>query len=57
VPQTFGFAIPCFNEAQNLPALLPLLDRTRVEGVSPARFIVVSDASRDGTDEIVEAFA
>jgi glycosyltransferase involved in cell wall biosynthesis len=57
VPETFGFAIPCFNEAQNLPALLPLLDQARVRGVSPARFVVVSDASRDGSDEIVEAFA
>jgi glycosyltransferase involved in cell wall biosynthesis len=57
MPNTFGFAIPCFNEAQNLPALLPLLDRTRVDGVWPAGFVVVSDASRDGTDEIVEAFA
>ena len=55
--QTFGFALPCFNEAQNLATLLPLLDRTRVEGAGPARFVVVSDASRDGTDEIASEFA
>jgi glycosyltransferase involved in cell wall biosynthesis len=56
-PKTFGFALPCFNEAQNLPALLPLLDQTRVGGMPPSRLVVVSDASRDGTDQIVEAFA
>ncbi len=54
---TFAFAIPCFNEAQNLPALLPLLDRVRVDGQAADKFVVVSDDSKDGTDEVVAAFA
>lgn len=56
-PLTFAFAVPCFNEAQNLPALLPALDRTRVDGRGPSRFVVVSDNSKDGTNEIVTKFA
>lgn len=54
---SFAFALPCFNEAQNLPALLPLLDRTRFQGNGPVRFVVVSDAAYDGTDDVVENFA
>jgi glycosyltransferase involved in cell wall biosynthesis len=56
-PLSFAFAIPCFNEAQNLPVLLPILDRTRVDGRAPSRFVIVSDASKDGTNEIVAEFA
>ena len=56
-PLTFAFAVPCFNEAQNLPALLPVLDRTRVDGRAASKFVVVSDAARDGTNEIVMEFA
>lgn len=54
---TFGFAIPCFNEAQNLSDLLPILDRIKIGDRAARRFAVVSDASRDGTDEIVLEFA
>ncbi len=56
-PLTFAFAVPCFNEAQNLPALLPVLDRTRVDGRAASRFVIVSDESKDGTNEIVTEFA
>jgi glycosyltransferase involved in cell wall biosynthesis len=54
---TYAFLLPCYNEATNLPALLPLLERTRVHGRAAERFIIVSDASRDGTDEVVRRFA
>ena len=54
---TFAFAVPCHNEAQNLPQLLPLLDQTRVRGRAAERFVVVSDVSKDGTDEVVRRFA
>lgn len=56
-PLTFAFAVPCFNEAQNLPALLSNLDRTRVDGHATSRFVIVSDDSRDGTNEAVMDFA
>lgn len=48
----FGIAIPVTNEAQNIERLL-----ARAAAACPARILVVSDASRDGTDEIVRAFA
>ncbi len=54
---SFGFAIPCFNEAQNLSDLLPILDRIKIGDQTARQFAVVSDASRDGTDEIVLEFA
>ncbi len=57
MPSTFGFAIPCFNEAQNLEALLRILDETKVQGRAAERFVIVSDDSRDGTNEIVKRFA
>jgi poly-beta-1,6-N-acetyl-D-glucosamine synthase len=56
-PLTFAFALPCYNEAQNLPALLPVLDQTRVGGRGPSRFVIASDEAVDGTDEIVRQFA
>lgn len=56
-PLTYAFLLPCFNEAKNLTALLPALERTRVEGRPAERFIVVSDNSCDGTDELVRQFA
>ena len=56
-PVTFGFAVPCFNEARNLAGLLPRLECVRVDGAGPKRIVVVSDASRDGTNEIAQRFA
>lgn len=56
-PLTYAFLLPCYNEAKNLPALLPLLARARVNGRPAERFVIVSDKSCDGTDELVRQFA
>jgi len=41
--------LPCRNEAQALPALLPALERLEREGAPGIRFVIVDDASDDGT--------
>jgi len=48
----FAVAIPVSNEAQNI---VPLLER--VSAAHPARILVVSDGSTDGTDALVREFA
>jgi cellulose synthase/poly-beta-1,6-N-acetylglucosamine synthase-like glycosyltransferase len=50
--RSFGIAIPVSNEAQNIERLL---ERAAASG--PARILVVSDGSRDGTDALVRAAA
>lgn len=49
--------MPCYNEAQNIRRLLDQLCETWPRGGGPARVVVVSDASTDGTDEIVAQVA
>lgn len=43
--------IPCFNEAEHLPAVLASIPR-RIEGVNCVEVLVVDDGSTDGTSEI-----
>ncbi len=43
--------IPCFDEAENLPAVLAALPRS-IEGVDDVLVVVVDDGSSDGTAEI-----
>lgn len=54
---SFGIGIACSNEAQNVGQLLAALARSWTAAFVPVRVVVVSDASRDGTDEIVRRFA
>lgn len=43
--------IPCFNEAEHLPATLMALPR-RIEGIDEIEFLVIDDGSIDGTSEV-----
>jgi len=54
---SFGIGIACSNEAQNIGQLLRTLTDSWVDGHGPERLVVVSDGSRDGTDEAVRRFA
>ena len=56
-PLSFAFVVPCYHEAQNVPSLLRMLDRTAFDGRRPSRIVVVSDVSADGTDDFVRRFA
>ncbi|MBW2524180.1 MAG: glycosyltransferase [Deltaproteobacteria bacterium] len=56
-PPSFGIGIACCNEAQNVGELLQALATSFGAGSTPQRIVVVSDASTDGTDEIVRRFA
>lgn len=54
---TFGIGVPCRDEAQNIGRLLESLCRRWPEGRVPTRIVVVSDGSRDGSDDIVRSVA
>jgi len=43
--------IPCFNEAQTLPATVLALPRS-ITGVDEIEYLVIDDGSRDGTAEV-----
>ena len=43
--------IPCFNEAETLPATLKELPR-QMPGFSAVEWLVINDGSRDGTEEV-----
>ncbi len=53
---SFGIGIPCYNEAQNIRRLLEVLSRQFSAEFMPAKIIIVSSNSTDGTDEIVSQF-
>jgi glycosyltransferase involved in cell wall biosynthesis len=47
--------IPCFNEAETLPATIADLPR-RLKGVDIVEWLVIDDGSTDGTEEIARRF-
>lgn len=52
-----SIGVICYNEAANIAALLKALQQQKLHKVEIAEIIVVSSASSDGTDEIVNSFA
>src|SRR3972149_3503959 len=48
--------LPAFDEAKNLPALLPGLAGTLNGAALPYKIVVVDDGSQDGTRSLAEAF-
>ncbi|GAA4644295.1 glycosyltransferase family 2 protein [Pontixanthobacter gangjinensis] len=43
--------IPCFNEAEDLPATLAAIPR-RIEGIDTVEILVIDDGSHDGTSDV-----
>lgn len=46
--------IPCFNEAEDLPAALAALP-TEIKGIDVIETLIIDDGSRDGTSEVARA--
>ena len=49
----FAFAVPCHNEVANIGALLKILSSVTFQGAHAEKIVVVSDASTDGTNDLV----
>lgn len=52
---TTRLIIPCYNEARNLPALVPEIRRTLAG--TPYRLYAIEDGSRDGTGAVLKKLA
>jgi glycosyltransferase involved in cell wall biosynthesis len=46
--------IPCYNEAETLPATLAALPR-RIPGIDSLELLIIDDGSRDGTADVAKA--
>jgi glycosyltransferase involved in cell wall biosynthesis len=46
--------IPCYNEAQTLPATVEALPR-QIEGIDTIEYLIIDDGSRDSTIQVAEA--
>jgi len=55
--QRYAFAVPCHNEVANIGALLKILSSVTFQGAHAEKIVVVSDASIDGTDDVVSEAA
>jgi glycosyltransferase involved in cell wall biosynthesis len=54
---SLSIVVPAYNEAQNLPSVVPaMVDFVRAE-CGPAEIVLVDDGSRDGTAEAAAALA
>ena len=49
----FAFAVPCHNEVANIGTLLKILSSVTFQGAHAEKIVVVSDASTDGTNDLV----
>jgi glycosyltransferase involved in cell wall biosynthesis len=52
-----SFIIPCFNEVENLPRLLPELLRVIDENRLSAEIVIVDDGSKDGSFDVLREHA
>ncbi len=56
-PVDVSVIVPCFNEAENLPELVPRLERTFQAGGFRGEIVLVDDGSRDDTAAVMRALA
>lgn len=54
-PVDVSVVVPCFNEAENLPELVPRLERAFEQGGFAGEIVLVDDGSRDATADVIRA--